>query len=178
MKLPAILCLVGAGLALLAISLTPLGQATAQRSDRAVGNAKLLRGKRPSVARRPNTIVVRDTKGRIRGVGRVRPGPAGPVGPAGPPGISGYEVRERLRIPAVNFQIQTLQCGPGKQAIGGGAEALGEYAILVRSGPRFDPASKTWNGWVAVGRNEHDNPLPSPGSLSLNLWVICANPIL
>jgi hypothetical protein len=140
-----------------------------------VSNASLLRGRPPWVRPRPNTVVVRDRRGRKRGLERRRgarglagpPGPAGPagaIGPRGPVGISGYEIVARsVRTP--NWRVVTISCPRGKHAIRGGAEALGQYAILNRSTP--GPGG---TGWVAVGHSE----TTSETSNGINIFAICA----
>ena len=78
--------------------ITPLGQAAENVvTTHFAKNANFLRGKPPSVAAKPNTIVQRNGKGQIVGVPVARgaqgaagaPGPAGPAGPAGPGGPAG-----------------------------------------------------------------------------------------
>jgi hypothetical protein len=75
--------------------ITPLGQAAENVvSTHFARNANFLRGKAPSVAKKPNTVVVRDGKGNIKGLSAARgpqgaTGPAGPAGPGGPAGPTG-----------------------------------------------------------------------------------------
>ncbi len=81
--------------------ITPLGHATSNIAQTHFAkSANFLRGKAPSVAAKPNTIVQRNGKGQIVGIPVARgaqgaagaPGPAGPAGPggpAGPPGATG-----------------------------------------------------------------------------------------
>jgi hypothetical protein len=75
--------------------ITPLGHATSNIvQTHFAKNANFLRGKAPSVAAKPNTIVQRNGKGQIVGVPVARgaqgaPGAQGPQGPQGPPGPKG-----------------------------------------------------------------------------------------
>jgi hypothetical protein len=162
----------GAALAgLVAVGLAHVCQATAASADRPPGtNAEFLRGMSPSVIPRPNTVVVRNRRGRIVGARPGPSGPAGPAGPQGPPGISGYQVIQQLDVTSKNWQVRTVSCPAGKVAIGGGAEALGQFAVLNRTGPAVSPDGSSWSGWVAVGHSE----TPGASRIGLSLWVACA----
>jgi hypothetical protein len=160
--------------AIVAVPLMLAGQATATGTHRHLtGNARFLRGLRPSLAPRPNTVVVRNRHGGIAGVQNDAPGPAGPTGPAGPqgaPGVSGYQVVQRIDVRSKNWQTQTVACPAGKVALGGGAEALGQSAVLNRTGPVVSTGARSWTGWNAVGHSE----TPSETRIGLSLWVACA----
>ena len=92
-RLPIVLS--ATALVVAVFGITPLGHATSTIvQTHFAKNANFLRGKAPSVAAKPNTIVQRNGKGQIVGVPVARgaqgaPGAAGPQGPAGPPGPPG-----------------------------------------------------------------------------------------
>ena len=98
-RLPLVLS--ATALVVAVFGITPLGHATSTIvQTHFAKNANFLRGKAPSVAAKPNTIVQRNGKGRIVGVPVARgpqgpagapgaPGPAGPQGPQGPGGPQG-----------------------------------------------------------------------------------------
>ncbi|MEV5350919.1 hypothetical protein [Streptomyces achromogenes] len=62
-----------------------------------------------------------------------------------------------------DFQRHTARCPPGKAAIGCGAEAQGNDAILVGSFP-MDGA----DGWTGPGRQ------PRYSTVGIPVYVICA----
>ena len=65
-----------------------------------------------------------------------------------------------------NFQRRTVYCPHGKKAIGGGAEARGDTAILLGSFPTDDGT-----GWVGLGgQTDTNNAGPCR-----RLLVICAD---
>ncbi|MEU1510342.1 MULTISPECIES: hypothetical protein [unclassified Kitasatospora] len=78
--------------------------------------------------------------------------------------IDGYQVVKLGNANVGNFQRRTVNCPAGKRAIGGGAEAQGNEAVLVGSFPT-DGA----NGWVGIGRQ------PGSSSVGISVYVICAN---
>jgi hypothetical protein len=95
-RLPIVLS--ATALVVAVFGITPLGHATSTIvQTHFAKNANFLRGKAPSVAAKPNTIVQRNGKGQIVGIPASRgrqgaagpPGPTGPQGPAGPAGPGG-----------------------------------------------------------------------------------------
>lgn len=83
---------------------------------------------------------------------------------AAPAAVDGYQVVRLPNTNVPNFQRRTVFCPPGKIAVGGGAEAQGEDAILVGSFPTDDG-----RGWIGLGRqNIHDN-------VGISVYAICAN---
>ena len=90
-------------------------------------------------------------------------GDAGPTGPSGPPGVSALQIVS-TSAPTGNFAPLEVICPAGKKVLGGGAEALGSDARLIRTSPNGNGT-----GWIAVGN------YPYAGGLSLRVWAICAN---
>lgn len=92
-------------------------------------------------------------------------GPAGAQGPAGPqgaPGLSGVVIVENDQGSFPEFQRLNVACPAGKKIIAGGAEALGNNAILVGSFP-------DGNGWSGIARQ------PGVGSVGLHVFAVCAS---
>lgn len=87
-------------------------------------------------------------------------GTAGTVRAAG---IDGYEAVRVINQNAGNFERVYACCPAGKKVIGGGAEALGNDAILVASMPTDDNT-----GWYGVGRQ---NAYPTVG---MSVVAFCA----
>ncbi|AQW52294.1 hypothetical protein ACIQPP_41795 [Streptomyces violaceusniger] len=79
-------------------------------------------------------------------------------------GVPGYEVVTLPNENVPNFQRRTVYCPPGKKAIGGGAEARGDTAILVGSFPTNDA-----RGWIGLGRQT------STDNVGISVFAICAN---
>ena len=144
-RLPIVLS--ATALAVAVFGITPLGHATSTIvQTHFAKNANFLRGKAPSVAKKPNTVVVRDGKGNIKGLPAARgaqgapgaPGPAGPAGPGGPAGpqgppgpagpagiVPGYHVANGglVDVPtSATTTIQTLNVPAGSYLIFGSAE--------------------------------------------------------
>lgn len=95
-RLPTVLS--ATALVVAVFGVTPLGQATTNVvQTHFARNANFLRGKAPSVAAKPNTVVLRNGNGQIVGLPAARgaqgatgaTGPQGPQGPAGPSGSTG-----------------------------------------------------------------------------------------
>jgi hypothetical protein len=86
-KLP--IALSATALVVAVLGMTPISEATTNAvQTHFARSANFLRGKPPSVAPKPNTIVQRDGRGRIQGVTAAR-GPQGPPGAQGSPGAQG-----------------------------------------------------------------------------------------
>jgi hypothetical protein len=79
-------------------------------------------------------------------------------------GDGGYQVVKLPNANVQNFQRRTVYCPPGKVAIGGGAEAQGNDAILVGSFPTDDG-----RGWIGLGRQN------SYSTVGISVYAICAN---
>ncbi|WP_438318357.1 hypothetical protein ACSHWO_33900 [Streptomyces sp. HUAS TT3] len=62
-----------------------------------------------------------------------------------------------------NLQRRTVYCPAGKIAVGGGAEAQGDDAVLVASFPTDDG-----RGWIGLGRQN------AYSSVGLSVCAICA----
>ncbi|WP_069767131.1 hypothetical protein [Streptomyces sp. LUP30] len=78
--------------------------------------------------------------------------------------VDGYQLVKLPNEDVANFERRTVLCPAGKVAIGGGAEAQGEDAILLGSFPTDDA-----RGWIGLGRqNVHD-------TVGISVYVICAN---
>ncbi|MGV9563391.1 hypothetical protein [Streptomyces sp. NPDC003480] len=83
--------------------------------------------------------------------------------PARAAAVDGYQI---VRLPVANvpnFQRRTVFCPPGKKAIGGGAEAQGNDAILVGSFP-----TDNGSGWIGLGRQNDYS------SVGVTVYAICA----
>jgi hypothetical protein len=78
--------------------------------------------------------------------------------------ITGYQIVKLPNANVPNFSRRTVRCPSGKRAIGGGAEAQGNDAILVGSFPTDDGA-----GWIGLGRQINY------GNVGISVYVICAN---
>ncbi|WP_031171118.1 hypothetical protein [Streptosporangium roseum] len=92
--------------------------------------------------------------------------PATAAAPAAPAAadFTGYQVVKLPNANVPNFQRRTVRCPSGKRAIGGGAEAQGNDAILVGSFPTDDGS-----GWIGLGRQNNYN------DVGISVYVICAN---
>lgn len=78
--------------------------------------------------------------------------------------VPGYQVVKLPNANVPNFQRRTVYCPAGKVALGGGAEAQGNDAILVGSFPTDDG-----RGWIGLGRQN------GYSSVGISVYVICAN---
>ncbi|MFD1658161.1 hypothetical protein ACFSL4_08010 [Streptomyces caeni] len=78
--------------------------------------------------------------------------------------VAGYQVVKLPNANVPNFQRRTVYCPAGKVAIGGGAEAQGNDAILVGSFPTDDG-----RGWIGLGRQN------AYSSVGISVYAICAN---
>ncbi|MFF5029751.1 hypothetical protein ACFY2J_36815 [Streptomyces collinus] len=78
--------------------------------------------------------------------------------------VDGYQVVKLPNATVPNFQRRTVFCPQGKVAIGGGAEAQGQDAILVGSFPTDDG-----RGWIALGRQMRYS------DVGISVYAICAN---
>ncbi|GAA2910240.1 hypothetical protein GCM10010517_76710 [Streptosporangium fragile] len=95
--------------------------------------------------------------------------PAESVGAAAPaaPAVADFTGYQLIKLPNANvpnFQRRTVRCPAGKKAVGGGAEAQGNQAVLVGSFPTDDGT-----GWIGLGRQ------PGYGDVGISVFVICAN---
>ncbi|MER5974747.1 hypothetical protein ABT112_34485 [Streptomyces sp. NPDC002055] len=79
-------------------------------------------------------------------------------------GVPGYELVRLPNANVPNFQRRTVYCPAGKKALGGGAEARGNSAILVGSFPTDDG-----RGWIGLGRQT------TTDNVGISVFVICAN---
>ncbi|MEU6233606.1 hypothetical protein [Kitasatospora sp. NPDC047058] len=77
--------------------------------------------------------------------------------------VDGYQLVKLANANVPNFQRRTAYCPAGKKAIGGGAEAQGNDAILVGSFPTDDGS-----GWVGLGRQNNYS------TVGISVYVICA----
>ncbi|GAA4223285.1 hypothetical protein FHR32_001214 [Streptosporangium album] len=78
--------------------------------------------------------------------------------------FTGYQIVKLPNANVPNFTRRTVRCPSGKKAVGGGAEAQGNDAILVGSFPTDDGA-----GWIGLGRQNGYN------DVGISVYVICAN---
>ncbi|MCZ7462129.1 hypothetical protein [Streptomyces sp. WMMC940] len=78
--------------------------------------------------------------------------------------VDGYQLVKLPNANVPNFQRRTVHCPAGKVAIGGGAEAQGNDAVLVGSFPTEDE-----RGWVGLGRQN------AYGNVGISVYAICAN---
>ncbi|CAM5243527.1 MULTISPECIES: hypothetical protein [Streptomyces] len=78
--------------------------------------------------------------------------------------VDGYQVVKLPNENVPNFQRRVVACPAGKVAIGGGAEAQGEDAILLGSFPTDDG-----RGWIGLGRQYQY------GDVGISVYAICAN---
>jgi hypothetical protein len=169
--------------------ITPLGHATTNAvQTHFARNANFLRGKAPSVAKKANTVVVRDGKGNIQGLPSLRgvagaagpagpagpPGPAGPQGPAGangangaagPPGVSGYQIVTVVQNHTSSFSF-VAACPAGKKIIGGGHDwAFGGTDVWF-----WQSAPNGQTGWIVRG-----NVNRAGAASQITAFAICAN---
>ncbi|MBU3866094.1 hypothetical protein KN815_19040 [Streptomyces sp. 4503] len=86
-----------------------------------------------------------------------------PEAPRPGEGVPGYELVTLPNQNVPNFQRRTVYCPEGKKAIGGGAEARGNEAILVGSFPTDDGT-----GWIGLGRQT------TTDNVGISVFVICA----
>ncbi|MFK0259583.1 hypothetical protein [Streptomyces sp. NPDC090445] len=77
--------------------------------------------------------------------------------------VDGYQVVKLPNANVPNFQRRTVYCPAGKVAVGGGAEAQGNDAILVGSFPTDDG-----RGWIGLGRQN------AYSSVGISVYAICA----
>ncbi|WP_405142814.1 hypothetical protein OG589_36035 [Sphaerisporangium sp. NBC_01403] len=87
-----------------------------------------------------------------------------PAGPGAAADFRGYQVLKLPNANVANFARRTIRCPSGKRAIGGGAEAQGNDAILVGSFPTDDAG-----GWVGLGRQNNY------ATVGISVYVICAD---
>ncbi|MFI6449344.1 hypothetical protein [Kitasatospora sp. NPDC050543] len=78
--------------------------------------------------------------------------------------VDGYQLVTLPNANVGNFQRRTVTCPSGKRALGGGAEARGNEAVLVGSFPTDDG-----RGWIGIGRQA------GYSSVGISVYVICAN---
>ncbi len=78
--------------------------------------------------------------------------------------FGGYQIVKLPNANVPNFTRRTVRCPSGKRAVGGGAEAQGNDAILVGSFPTDDGT-----GWIGLGRQNNY------GDVGISVYVICAN---
>ncbi|MER7207457.1 hypothetical protein ABZ470_01545 [Streptosporangium sp. NPDC020072] len=78
--------------------------------------------------------------------------------------FTGYQIVKLPNANVPNFTRRAVRCPAGKHAIGGGAEAQGNRAILVGSFPTEDGA-----GWYGIGRQD------GYSDVGISVYVICAN---
>lgn len=79
-------------------------------------------------------------------------------------GVPGYELVTLPNANVPNFQRRTVYCPHGKKALGGGAEARGDTAILLGSFPTDDGT-----GWIGLGRQT------ATDNVGISVFVICAD---
>jgi len=78
--------------------------------------------------------------------------------------FTGYQIVKLPNANVSNFQRRVVRCPGTKKAIGGGAEAQGNGAILVGSFPTDDGG-----GWIGLGRQiGYDG-------VGISVYAICAN---
>ncbi|MER5644274.1 hypothetical protein [Streptosporangium sp. NPDC002524] len=92
--------------------------------------------------------------------------PAAPAVPAvsASADFTGYQLVKLPNANVPNFQRRVVRCPGGKKAVGGGAEAQGNEAVLVGSFPTDDGG-----GWIGLGRQ------PGRGDVGISVYAICAN---
>ncbi|MET8170759.1 hypothetical protein ABZT34_42165 [Streptomyces sp. NPDC005329] len=100
----------------------------------------------------------------VSGIGWTAQASDNEAAPAATTAVAGYQVVKLPNANVPNFQRRTVYCPTGKVAIGGGAEAQGNDAILVGSFPTDDG-----HGWVGLGRQN------AYSSVGISVYVICAN---
>lgn len=79
-------------------------------------------------------------------------------------GVPGYELVTLPNENVPNFQRRTVYCPHGKKALGGGAEARGDTAILLGSFPTDDGT-----GWIGLGRQT------ATDNVGISVFAICAD---
>ncbi|RNG30427.1 hypothetical protein [Streptomyces botrytidirepellens] len=85
-------------------------------------------------------------------------------GPRPGEGVPGYELVTLPNENVPNLQRRTVYCPHGKKALGGGAEARGDTAILLGSFPTDDGT-----GWIGLGRQT------ATDNVGISVFVICAD---
>jgi Collagen triple helix repeat (20 copies) len=186
-RLPLVLS--ATALVIAVFGITPLGHATSTIvQTHFAKNANFLRGKAPSVAKKPNTVVLRDGKGNIQGLSAARgaqglpgaPGPQGPAGPPGPqgaagangtngaagaPGVSGYQIVSVVQNHTASFSF-VAACPAGKKVIGGGHDwAFGGTDVWF-----WQSAPNGQTGWIVRG-----NVNRAGAASQITAFAICAN---
>ncbi|MER7132372.1 hypothetical protein [Streptosporangium saharense] len=78
--------------------------------------------------------------------------------------FSGYQIVKLPNANVPNFTRRVVRCPAGKRAVGGGAEAQGNRAILVGSFPTEDGG-----GWYGIGRQDGYN------DVGISVYAICAD---
>ncbi|MFF5208675.1 hypothetical protein [Streptosporangium sp. NPDC000396] len=78
--------------------------------------------------------------------------------------FTGYQLVKLPNANVPNFTRRVVRCPSGKRAVGGGAEAQGNDAILVGSFPTDDGT-----GWIGLGRQNNYN------DVGISVYVICAS---
>ncbi|MGJ6964241.1 hypothetical protein ACSDR0_20240 [Streptosporangium sp. G11] len=78
--------------------------------------------------------------------------------------FTGYQIVKLPNANVPNFQRRVVRCPAGKKAVGGGAEAQGNAAVLVGSFPTDDGG-----GWIGLGRQ------PGYNDVGISVYAICAN---
>ncbi|MGW2199273.1 hypothetical protein ACWCSH_43955, partial [Streptosporangium sp. NPDC001682] len=78
--------------------------------------------------------------------------------------FTGYQIVKLPNANVPNFQRRVVRCPAGKKAVGGGAEAQGNQAVLVGSFPTDDGG-----GWIGLGRQ------PGYNDVGISVYAICAN---
>ncbi|GAA3107688.1 hypothetical protein [Streptosporangium carneum] len=77
--------------------------------------------------------------------------------------FKGYQIVKLPNANVPNFTRRVVKCPAGKRAVGGGAEAQGNDAILVGSFPTDDGT-----GWIGLGRqNDYQD-------VGISVYAICA----
>ncbi|GII60685.1 hypothetical protein Skr01_07700 [Sphaerisporangium krabiense] len=77
--------------------------------------------------------------------------------------FTGYQIVKLPNANVPNFQRRTVYCPNGKRAVGGGAEAQGNDAVLVGSFPTEDG-----KGWIGLGRQNRY------ADVGISVYAICA----
>ncbi|GAA1507849.1 hypothetical protein GCM10009677_45690 [Sphaerisporangium rubeum] len=77
--------------------------------------------------------------------------------------FTGYQIVKLPNANVPNFTRRYARCPAGKRAVGGGAEAQGNDAILVGSFPTDDGT-----GWIGLGRQNNYS------DVGISVYVICA----
>jgi hypothetical protein len=98
------------------------------------------------------------------------PGPKGDTGDPGPPGLSGYQIVTGLKIQQNSiYNSVSVDCPPGKKAIGGGGGTGG--GIIPGDGPYITDSFPSADGtsWLV------QTARAASGYSALTGYVICAN---